>query len=305
MEQWRLIPWLEGPGAMQMALDEWLLEQHRLGLMPSVLRFYTWSPSAISLGYHQHQYPQEWNTLTWRGKSIDIVRRPTGGRAVLHQGDLTYAVITSSETLNGIKRTMVERPTSSVTDSTGHSSNPARRSQRTYDYRAICQFLIDGFRSFGVTLDYGTAGRGYIHNPNCFGTATAADLILPDGTKLIGSAQLRRGKAILQHGSIRITPDPHLFRQVFGEDTAVPSPDMWTNISSSLVSTSASGEPRDATVGLSTHQPIEADLSPLQHSLLEQLTKAACTCFQIEERLVPLSDEEWKNAVALSHRWQG
>jgi lipoate---protein ligase len=184
---WRLIPLLQAPGHIQMALDLWLLEQHRLGLHPPTLRFYTWSPAAISLGYHQHRYPSAWKQLSWNDQPIELVHRPSGGRAVLHQGDLTYAVIAS-----------------------------AMAESRIETYRAICEFLIRGWRSIGVDLHYGQAGRGYIHNPNCFGTATGADLITSDGVKLIGSAQLRRGNAVLQHGSIRLEPNPHLFYQVFG-----------------------------------------------------------------------------------------
>ncbi len=172
-----------------MAIDTWLLEQHRLGLHPPTLRFYTWTPIAISLGYHQKQVPNHWQHLIWQGQPIDLVRRPSGGRAVLHQGDLTYAVV-----MSGL---------------------PGSRLQA---YQAICQFLIEGWRSLGVELSYGSAGRGYIHNPNCFGTATGADLVTEVGVKLIGSAQLRRGSAILQHGSMRLTTDPLLYQQVFGEE---------------------------------------------------------------------------------------
>jgi lipoate-protein ligase A len=109
---------------------------------------------------------------------------------VLHQGDLTYAVVTSG--LNG---------------------------SRVQMYEKICQFLIQGWRSLSVELHYGTAGRGYIHNPNCFGTATSADLVTVDNCKLIGSAQLRRGSAILQHGSIRLQPNAELFATVFGAES--------------------------------------------------------------------------------------
>ena len=197
-DYWRLIPLLDAPGQTQMAIDRWLLDQHRQGLHPPTLRFYTWSPPAISLGYHQRQYPDFWQQLSWNNQPIDLVRRPSGGRAVLHQGDLTYAVIASGLPKN-----------------------------RMQAYQAICEFLIAGWRSLRVELDYGASGRGYIHNPNCFGTATAADLVLPTGAKLIGSAQLRQGDTILQHGSIRINPDPDLFQQVFGialEPIALPLP---------------------------------------------------------------------------------
>lgn len=193
MENWRFIPLMRAPGQIQMAIDQWLLDQHRLGQHPPTLRFYTWSPTAISLGYHQHRYPEFWQQLTWRGEAIDLVRRPTGGRAVLHQGDLTYAVITSG--LSG---------------------------SRMQAYQTICEFLIQGWRSLGVDLHYGDADRSYIHNPNCFGTATVADLVLSNRAKLIGSAQLRRDKAILQHGSMRLAPDAELFDRVFSDSSALP-----------------------------------------------------------------------------------
>lgn len=176
-----------------MALDAWLLDQHNQGLSPPVLRFYTWSPAAISLGYHQHHWPEAWNHLTWQGERVDLVRRPTGGRAVLHQGDLTYMVV-----MSGLAGSRIQA------------------------YQTICQFLVEGWRSLGVQLNYGQTGRGYIHNPNCFGTATAADLVLENGFKLVGSAQLRRGTAILQHGSMRLEPNPDLFSQVFGAEFLMP-----------------------------------------------------------------------------------
>ncbi|MGP1374352.1 MAG: lipoyl protein ligase domain-containing protein, partial [Almyronema sp.] len=145
-----------------MAIDRWLLDQHCQGRLPSVLRFYRWQPAAISLGYHQRHYPPHWLNLSWQGQPLSLVRRPSGGRAVLHQGDLTYAVITS-----------------------------AFSGQRQQVYQQVCQFLVQGWRSLGFSLVYGTAGRGYIHNPGCFTTSTAADLTLAHGAKLIGSAQFR------------------------------------------------------------------------------------------------------------------
>lgn len=233
---WRLIPLLEATGNVQMAIDRWLLEQHQSGKHPSTLRFYTWSPSAISLGYHQRQYPEYWQNLTWQGQKLDLVRRPTGGRAVLHQGDLTYAVITSGITGN-----------------------------RLQVYEKICEFLIQGWRSLGVELHYGTEGRGYIHNPNCFGTATSADLVLPDGTKLIGSAQLRRSGAILQHGSMRLQPDAELFTQVFGAESFT-------------------------TVQLPQGLTVE--------KIIADLITAASDCFDIQIEVKPLSQSEWEEILA-------
>ncbi|OKH17419.1 biotin--protein ligase [[Limnothrix rosea] IAM M-220] len=179
---------MEADGKTQMAIDEWLLEQHLAGKMPSVLRFYTWQPVAISLGRHQRKYPQAWHGLTYQGEKIDIVRRPSGGRAVLHQGDLTYAVITS-----GLK------------------------GDRCQIYKRLCSFLIAGFRELGIELSYGKSQRNYTRHDSCFRTHTSADLVTENGYKLIGSAQLRRKHAILQHGSIRLNPDLAFYKSVFSE----------------------------------------------------------------------------------------
>ena len=183
---WRYIPPIEASGKMQMAIDRYLLEQHRQGKHPPVIRFYTWQPAAISLGYHQKEYPECWHDLTWQGQPLDIVRRPTGGRAVLHQGDLTYMVVTSIP--------------------------PGKRLEV---YKQICQFLVTGWRSLGVNLEYGTATKEYIQQQNCFATATGSDLITTAGNKVIGSAQLRRGKTVLQHGSAILNTDPNLYQKVF------------------------------------------------------------------------------------------
>jgi len=204
---WRLIPLLEGTGAEQMAIDSWLLNQHVKGSQPSILRFYTWSSPTISLGYHQRQFPQHWNNLVWQGHPVEIVRRPTGGRAVLHQGELTYAIVTSA----------------------------AKGTSRRDTYQRLCQFLIKGWQQLGITLDFGAAGRGYIKNPNCFGTATAADLVTEDGYKLIGSAQVYRGGSVLQHGSMRLSTDAALYEQVFEESYSPPVCELSACVESSII----------------------------------------------------------------------
>ncbi|MEA5618302.1 biotin/lipoate A/B protein ligase family protein [Cronbergia sp. UHCC 0137] len=232
---WRLIPLLETSGNVQMAIDKWLIGQHQLGKQPPCLRFYTWSPPAISLGYHQRQYPEFWQNLTWQGQKLDLVRRPTGGRAVLHQGDLSYAVVTSG--LVG---------------------------SRLQVYGQICEFLIQGWRSLNVNLHYGQAGRDYIRNPNCFGTATGADLVLANGSKLIGSAQLRQGEAVLQHGSIQLKPDPDLFKLVFGKDSIIP---------------------------------VELIKNLDQQAIIDALINSACECFNIQLDIQPLSDSEWEEII--------
>lgn len=186
MQQWRLIPMIHGSGALQMAIDRWLFDQCALHGHPPTLRFYTWSPAAISLGRLQKRWPDHWHSLEWQGQPIDIVRRPTGGRAVLHAGDLTYSVVLPQQS--------------------GHC-------RETYEY--ICGFLIEGWRSLGINLHYGSTGRGYIGQANCFQTATQADLVTDLGIKLIGSAQAWQHTTVLQHGSLQIHRDPYLWTTVF------------------------------------------------------------------------------------------
>mgnify|MGYP003493195418 CR=1 FL=1 len=231
---WRLIPLVQASGGVQMAVDEWLLQKHLAGKHPPTLRFYTWEPVAISLGYHQRRYPDFWQQLSFGGIPVELVRRPSGGRAVLHQGDLTYAVVAS-----------------------GFSGS------RLKAYQIICEFLIEGWREMGLDLHYGDASRGYIHNPNCFGTATGADLVTSDGCKLIGSAQLRRGDAILQHGSMRLQPDFDLFFQVFGEQL------------------------------IPMILPLSQGVNDSIETVIEALSAAACHCFEIDLNVQPLSEEEW------------
>lgn len=210
-----------------MSIDNCLLSDrsHNSDLPNSVLRFYNWSPAAISLGYGQRQIPHHWQELA-QNHGLDIVHRPSGGRAVLHKGDLTYTVVM-----------------------------PAIHKKRHEAYRYICEFLVQGFAELGISLSYGQAGRGYIHNPSCFSTATGADLVISDGRKLIGSAQVYRHGYVLQHGAIAIQPDQQLLEQIFGE--AVP------------------------VVGLSELLQI-TDVEAVIAKLITALTKAAAKHFQAE-----------------------
>jgi lipoate-protein ligase A len=237
---WRLLPLINANGAVQMAIDRWLLQQHKQGQHPPTLRFYTWSEPTISLGYHQQDYPQFWHQLNWQGKPLKIVRRPTGGKAVLHQGDLTYAVIASFQ-----------------------------RGKRLEVYQQICQFLITGWRSLGINLFYGQETNSYRQQDNCFKSATGADLITDTGIKLIGSAQLRQGKAILQHGSMLLKPNPELYYQAFAQPAPPP---------------------------LQQLLPDAVTLSVAKIS--EVLTQAASQCFKIDLVEQPLSAHEWQDIFA-------
>ena len=242
---WRFIPPLEAPGAVQMAIDTWLLDQHQHHDHPPTLRFYTWKPVAISLGVSQRrQIPEHWKTLVWDGQPVDLVQRPTGGRGVLHQGDLTYALVTS-----------------------------AVEGSRSQVYRFLCQFLIAGWAKLGVPLEFGQPGRDYMRSPNCFALSTGADLVDAWGRKVIGSAQLRRGPYLLQHGSMGLAPDPELWQQVF--QTPGPPP----NQAQLAVQN-----------GLTLSEVIEA------------LTQASQDCFDCQLVLQPFSQQEWGQIHALAQK---
>jgi len=227
-----------------MAIDCYLLEQHRQGKHIPSLRFYTWQPAAISLGYHQKSYPPDWDKLTFQSQPLDIVRRPTGGRAVLHQGDLTYAIITSIP--------------------------PGKRLEV---YKQICEFLISGWRSLGVNLDYGNATKEYMDHSNCFATATGSDLVTPAGNKVIGSAQLRRGKSILQHGSMIFNTEPELYLQVFKTSLAENLNEKFPNPKNQSISNYAEKS---------------------RAKIIQNLIVAAKATFKIDIVNKPLSNEEWQ-----------
>lgn len=229
---WRLIPPLVASGKTQMAIDRWLLEQHQHYGHPPTLRFYTWMPTAISLGVSQRQrFPDHWHHLSWQGQPIELVQRPTGGRGVLHQGDLTYSLVTT----------------------------PGLGS-RDRIYRHLCQFLIEGWRTLGVGLQFGQPDRRYGQSPHCFGLATNADLVDDQGHKRIGSAQRWQEGRVLQHGSMVLNPDPGLYQQVF-----------------------------------QTLPPPAGEMGAVdRRAIAEALTRAAAQGFDCQFQVQPLSDSEWQ-----------
>ena len=184
----RWIPTQTLPGPLQMAIDGQLLDQARADPRAgAVLRLYRWARPTLSLGFHQKALPPHWHELA-RGGAIDLVRRPSGGRAVLHGGDLSYALIW-----------------------------PAATGPRSTVYGRCCGWLCRAFGELGLPLRPGRSAPSRDRS-SCFATSTGADLIHPDGSKRIGSAQLWRGGCLLQHGSIQLTPPAALWEQIFHEE---------------------------------------------------------------------------------------
>ncbi len=165
-------------GAENMAADSRLLAEHRPGMDP-ILRVYSWSPPAISLGYNQPDDSFDRDAATRHG--YDLVRRPTGGRAILHAQELTYAVIGSS-------------PSNLFGDSLHQS------------YRVINDALLEFLGRLGIAAEVSCGetrveARGLL----CFASAGQYEIHVA-GRKLIGSAQRRTGNVFLQHGSILTGP---------------------------------------------------------------------------------------------------
>jgi lipoate-protein ligase A len=178
----------EMSGAYHMQRDEELaLERVKDPTLPNVLRLYSWAPAALSLGYQQPM--DAVNVDACHDRGIDVVRRPTGGRAVLHKSELTYAVIWSVPFEIGINAShnmiveMLVRSLSSLGNSAMQLSDP--RTSIKDDYKA-----------------------GSLSNAACF-LSTSRHEVTFDGKKTIGSAQRRFGNVLLQHGSILLN-DEHL-----------------------------------------------------------------------------------------------
>ena len=170
-----------------MAIDLHFLEKTISKVeIPYTLRFYHWEGDWISLGYHQKNIPPHWEKLLDDGL-IKIVRRPSGGGAVLHSGGLTYALTFK------------------------------KSSYKSFSYELVNNWLIESFNNLGLSLKKGHLRKSII-NENCFGTSYISDLVDQNGFKRIGSAQYRKKGAFLQHGEIQLNPPRELWIKLFGEE---------------------------------------------------------------------------------------
>ena len=182
------------PGPEQMATDIMLLEKTMMDSDVSLaIRFYNWKGLWLSIGKNQKYLPRNWQKLIINRK-LQIVRRPSGGSAVLHGSGLTYALIWLS---------------------------PPRKKLEAY-YLAS-QWLIKGFSELGLPLQFGDQPTNS-YETDCFATSTAADLIDSDGQKRIGSAQVWRKGHLLQHGEIILDPPSQLWMEVFKTKAPTPAP---------------------------------------------------------------------------------
>lgn len=178
-----------------MALDEALLDWHSEGTIPPVIRFYEWNPATLSIGYFQ-QVERDINMQAVQEQNLGFVRRPTGGRAVLHDQELTYSVIVSE-------------------------SYPQMPVTVTEAYRVISEGILLGFQNLGLQAYFSVPETQEqledLKKPKsavCFDAPSWYELVV-EGKKVAGSAQTRQKGVILQHGAILLDLDEELLLSVF------------------------------------------------------------------------------------------
>ncbi len=181
-----------------MAVDEAIMKIHSQGDTPPTLRFYCWKPAALSLGYFQ-KTEEEINYENCQKEGIDLVRRLTGGRAILHDQELTYSIV-------------IREDYNLLSDSIEKS------------YQQISRGLVNGLQSLGVPAELKAVERGKKapsgHSAACFDAPSWYEVIL-DNKKLIGSAQRRKDNTILQHGSLPLAIDANKIFELLNYNSEV------------------------------------------------------------------------------------
>ena len=198
--RWKRAKWYfinSGPcsPSYNMAMDEALLDWHSEGLIPPVIRFYEWNPATLSIGYFQ-TVEKEIDMEAVKRLGLGFVRRPTGGRGVLHEHELTYSVI--------------------VTE-----SYPSMPATVTEAYRVISEGLLLGFQNLGLNAYFSVPNtdeqKENLKKPKsavCFDSPSWYELVV-EGKKVAGSAQTRQKGVILQHGAILLDLDEDKLIQTF------------------------------------------------------------------------------------------
>ncbi len=186
----KIIPYEIKTGFENMQIDSDLLEESIAEQCKEpIFRLYGWSPACVSLGRNQKDDFLDYDFL--ESENIDVVRRLTGGRALLHDDEITYSFICPVSYLE-------------------HGENV------TQSYMEISQFLIEKFKKLGVDLNFGGENGVHTKFDYCMLISTGADLCY-QGKKLIGSAQCRKQGYILQHGSILFDYNIELLEKIFDE----------------------------------------------------------------------------------------
>lgn len=182
MNSWRLLFTHSARGGWNMAADEAILEHIHRGESKPTLRLYAWDPPCLSLGYAQSFADVDVARLRERG--WEVVRRATGGRAILHTDELTYSV-------------------------TGSAEDPVLAGGVLESYNRIARALLFAIRELGLPVEmkeHAQEPAAQNLNPVCFEVPSTYEITV-NGKKLIGSAQARKKEGVLQHGSLPLTGD--------------------------------------------------------------------------------------------------
>lgn len=180
MRQWRVIYDCPTSGIRNMAVDEAILQAVAAGKQPPTLRLYAWSPPCLSLGYGQRVTDIDFARLSER--EWEAVRRPTGGRAILHTDELTYSLCLAAD-------------------------DPLAAGGILESYRHISAALLLALQRLGAPVAAAPKEKsGGISGPVCFEVPSDYEITV-GGKKLVGSAQLRRKHGVLQHGSLPLHGD--------------------------------------------------------------------------------------------------
>lgn len=181
-ETWHFVNTKSSNPFYNMAVDEALMNFVSRGEIDPVIRFYTWDPATLSIGYFQ-KLTKEIDIEKVKEKGFGLVRRATGGRGVLHDKELTYSVIVPE-------------------------SHPNMPQTVTEAYRVISEGLLEGFKALGFEAYFSVPkskeAREKLKSPRssvCFDAPSWYELVV-EGRKIAGSAQTRQKGVILQHGSI-------------------------------------------------------------------------------------------------------
>jgi lipoate-protein ligase A len=182
MDTWRLLITPAARGPWNMAVDEAILEAVGSGASLPTLRLYAWDPPCLSLGYAQPVSDVDLPRLRERGWGL--VRRPTGGRAILHTDELTYSVAAPPDDPR-VAGTLLE------------------------SYNRLAQALLAALRRLGLPAEMqqvAAVPAAHNTNPVCFEVPSTYEITV-GGKKLVGSAQARRKEGVLQHGTLPLTGD--------------------------------------------------------------------------------------------------
>ena len=179
---WRLLNAGSADGATNMAIDEAILTAVAEGKSQPTLRFFAWEPPCLSIGYNQAMM-DEIDITRCQQAGVDVVRRPTGGRAILHTDELTYSIVVPQ-------------------------GEPRVAGGVVESYRRLSAGLVRGLRLLGVDVVQAGAGHGQNADVSaaCFDAPSAYE-VTAGGKKLVGSAQVRRREAVLQHGTLPLQGD--------------------------------------------------------------------------------------------------